>query len=76
MTETARRRYPFVPVALLLIAGVIGVEVWLALPERRAFHGTTYDTVAPAADFRLTDPDGRPVTRATYRGRPLLLFFG
>ncbi|HEX8904458.1 MAG TPA: SCO family protein [Longimicrobiaceae bacterium] len=76
MTETVRRRYPFVPVALLLIAAVIAVEVWIALPERRAFHGTTYDTVAPAADFRLADQDGRPVTLASFRGRPLLLFFG
>jgi protein SCO1/2 len=49
---------------------------WLAASARPAFHGTTYEPVAPAADFRLVDQDGRGATLADHRGRPVLVFFG
>ncbi len=59
-----------------VVAGVGGYAAWLAASAPPAFHGTTYDPVAPAPDFRLTDPSGRAVTLADYRGRPVLVFFG
>ena len=75
----SRTRLPLVPMLLALAAVVAGVgayAAWLAASARPAFHGTTYDPVAPAADFRLADPQGRPATLADYRGRPVLVFFG
>jgi protein SCO1/2 len=59
-----------------VIAGVGAYAAWLAASAPPAFHGTTYEPVAPAADFRLVDPNGRVVTLADYRGRPVLVFFG
>ncbi|HEX6748390.1 MAG TPA: SCO family protein [Longimicrobium sp.] len=70
------RRFPVVPAAVAAIALVAAAAAWLAVPRRIAFHGTTYDPVAPAEDFRLVDQDGRAVTLASYRGAPLLVFFG
>jgi protein SCO1/2 len=55
-------------------AAAIGSEVeW---PGSAAFHGTTYEELELAPDFALVDHDGRPVTLESYRGRPVLLFFG
>jgi len=60
-----------------LIAVLAGFATVAVLPKAGGrFHGTTYETVAPAADFRLTDHEGRPVTLESYRGKPVLLFFG
>lgn len=75
----SRTRLPLVPMLLALAAVVAGVgayAAWLAAAARPAFHGTTYDPVAPAADFRLVDQAGRPATLAAHRGRPVLVFFG
>jgi protein SCO1/2 len=74
-----RTRLPLVPMLLALAAVAAGVgayAAWLAASARPAFHGTTYEPVAPAADFRLVDQDGRPATLAGLRGRPVLVFFG
>jgi protein SCO1/2 len=74
-----RTRLPLVPMLLALAAVVAGTgayAAWLGASARPAFHGTTYDPVAPAADFRLVDQDGRAATLAGYRGRPVLVFFG
>ena len=60
---------------VLLIAGA-GAALWAAQRRAPAFHGTTYTEVAPAPEFSLTDHDGRPVTLASFRGRPVFLFFG
>lgn len=79
MMMSSRPRPPLVPMLLALaavLAGVGGYAAWLAAHARPAFHGTTYEPVAPAADFRLIDQDGRPATLASYRGRPVLVFFG
>ena len=60
-----------------LVAVAAGFATWRVLPgPAPAFHGTTYEEVAPAADFRLVDQDGRPVSLAGLRGAPVLLFFG
>lgn len=72
MSFARRSLRVLIPLALLL-AG----SAWLlrrAAPPR--FHGTTFDQVAPAADFALVDQHGRPVTRDSLRGAPALLFFG
>lgn len=61
-------------VAVALI-GVSGYATYLAMARPPAFHGTVYEP-APAADFHLTDVDGRAKTLASFRGAPALLFFG
>lgn len=62
---------------IALVAGLAGFATWKVIPDPAPrFHGTTYDPVAPAPDFRLIDHDGRPVTLASFRGHPVLLFFG
>lgn len=74
-----RTRLPLVPMLLALAAVVAGTgayAAWLGATARPAFHGTTYDPVAPAAEFRLVDQDGRAATLADHRGRPVLVFFG
>lgn len=72
------RRFTAALLAMLAVGvGMAGYLLW-KLNEVRApsFHGTAYDPPGPAADFALTDHDGRPVTLASYRGAPVLLFFG
>lgn len=78
MTEDAKRPRvtPWMVIALLLIAGAAGLGVARMMPDPPpVFHGTTLDA-APAAPFALRDVDGRPVSLATYRGAPLLVYFG
>ncbi|HVH12442.1 MAG TPA: SCO family protein [Longimicrobium sp.] len=61
-----------------VVAVAIIVATGVALAPRRApvFHGTTYTDVAPAAHFSLVDQEGRRVSLDSYRGKPVLLFFG
>jgi protein SCO1/2 len=60
----------------VMLAIVVGAAVAVAPRPAPRFHGTTYTDVAPAAEFALTDHDGRAVSLASYRGTPVLLFFG
>ncbi len=55
---------------------VVAAGVAIAPRPVPRFHGTTYTEVAPAAEFALVDHDGRPVSLQSYRGAPVLLFFG
>jgi protein SCO1/2 len=55
---------------------IVAAGVATAPRPAPAFHGTTYTGTGPAADFALVDPDGRPTTLASFRGSPVLLFFG
>jgi len=71
MSRTTRLVLASASALVLLLAGT----AWLAL-RPAAFHGTTYEPVAPAPDFALVDQDGRAATRATFAGAPTLLFFG
>src|SRR5687767_10178058 len=61
---------------VLMVAVVIAAAVAAAPRPAPRFHGTTYTEVLPAAEFALTDHDGRPVSLGSYRGAPVLLFFG
>lgn len=61
---------------LVAVAIVVATGVAIAPRKAPAFHGTTYTEVAPAAQFSLVDQDGRPVSLDSYRGHPVLLFFG
>src|SRR5687767_2928031 len=61
---------------VLMVAVVIAAAVAAAPRPAPRFHGTTYTEVLPAAEFALTDHDGRPVSLGSYRGVPVLLFFG
>jgi protein SCO1/2 len=57
------------------LAGVAAYATWLAMARPPAFHGTAYDP-APAAEFRLADTRGHATTLKSFRGAPVLLFFG
>ncbi|HEU0301851.1 MAG TPA: SCO family protein [Longimicrobium sp.] len=59
-----------------MAALVVAAGVAIAPRPVPRFHGTTYTEVAPAAEFALVDHDGRPVSLRSYRGAPVLLFFG
>jgi protein SCO1/2 len=76
MTQSRRPLLPMVLAIVAVLAGTGAYAAWMAIPPRPAFHGTTYEPVAPAAGFRLADTRGRTVDLSTYRGRPTLLFFG
>lgn len=58
------------------IAVLVATGIAIAPRTAPTFHGTTYTEVAPAAQFALVDQDGRTVSLDTYRGHPVLLFFG
>lgn len=68
----------------MALAGMVGlamaivVATGIAIAPRRApvFHGTTYTEIAPAAKFSLVNQDGQQVSLDSYRGKPVLLFFG
>jgi protein SCO1/2 len=55
---------------------VVAAAVAVAPRQPPRFHGTTYTEVLPASEFALTDHDGRAVSLRSYRGAPVLLFFG
>jgi protein SCO1/2 len=59
--------------AALAAAAVGGAAAWRGAAS---FHGTTYEDTGPAPAFSLVDHDGRPATLDTFRGHPVLLFFG
>ena len=69
-----------VTVALLagcaVVAAGAGYGVTRLVPRPPAFHGTTYEPAKAAPDFSLVDHDGRRVSLASFRGEPVLLFFG
>ncbi|HEY0017656.1 MAG TPA: SCO family protein [Longimicrobium sp.] len=61
---------------VVMAATVVAAGIAAAPRPAPRFHGTTYTEAAPAADFALTDHDGRAVSLRSYRGAPVLLFFG
>lgn len=78
-TMAEQRPAPRLALATMVVAAVaIVIATGIAvMPERPPrFHGTTYTEVAPAAQFSLVDHNGRPVSLESYRGKPVLLFFG
>ena len=76
--EIRRARIKLV-LLLALIAG-LALVVMAALRLRAlappSFHGTAYEDQVPAPPFALTTHEGRRVSLADFRGRPVLLFFG
>jgi protein SCO1 len=75
MTRPASHRSLLV-VATAMAAVVVAAAVLTARSGPPRFHGTVYTEVAPAAAFELVDHDGTAVTLESYRGAPVLLFFG
>ena len=62
--------------AIIVVSAIASLAV-VGLPARGPlFHGTTYDELLPAAEFRLVDHRGEAKTLASFRGKPVLLFFG
>lgn len=60
--------------ASALAVGIIGWRIASLRPP--TFHGTAYDDLEPAPPFSLVDQRGRRVSLQSYRGSPVLLFFG
>jgi protein SCO1/2 len=77
MSNRTRRPIVWAIIALAcaaaLAAGLGGAAGWTGAAS---FHGTTYEDTGPAPAFALVDHDGRPATLDSYRGHPVLLFFG
>lgn len=63
-------------VVAVAVAILVATGIAIAPRTAPAFHGTTYTEIAPAAQFSLVDQNGRPVSLDSYRGTPVLLFFG
>jgi len=68
-----------------VVAAVVGALIAISLrddpagdapPPPALVAGTQLPKPRALQDFRLTDIDGQPVTLATLRGKPSLLFFG
>lgn len=83
MTKERNPRNALVlPLALAAVGLVLGVGLLLgasrlgALAMGPRFHGTAWEPSETAADFRLTDHEGRPVGVRDFRGEAVLLFFG
>jgi protein SCO1 len=70
------QRLALVACVLVMVAVIVAAAVAAAPRRAPRFQGTTYTEVLPAAEFALTDHDGRPVSLRSYRGAPVLLFFG
>ncbi len=59
---------------VLLFAGLLAACGEPRLPS--PFHASDVSAKFPAADFRLTDHNGKPRTLADFRGKLVVLFFG
>jgi protein SCO1/2 len=70
------KRRPVLWAAVVLACAALGVGAAGIGWPGRGFHGTTYEDTGPAPEFALVDHQGRPVSLASYRGHPVLLFFG
>ena len=63
--------------AVLLIAtGLAAMVAGPVFSQAYVFHGSRFDPPLAAADFTLTNQDGRAVRLSDYRGKFVLLFFG
>lgn len=69
-------RLALVACVVVMVGIVVAAAVAVAPRPAPRFHGTTYTEVLPAAEFALTDHDGRAVSLRSWRGAPVLLFFG
>jgi protein SCO1/2 len=62
--------------ALLALVVVVSPYLPPLLSRPYAFHGSQFNPPPLAADFTLTDQEGRLVQLSDYRGKLVLLFFG
>ena len=83
MTEAvaARKAVKIRPVHIVVLATVLvavvaaGVLIGGAL-RPYMFHGTLFQSPAPALNFTLTGHNGQPVSLDDYKGKVVLLYFG
>lgn len=80
MPNTRSRPRPLVLALAVLFTGaalLTGLIAWrIAALQPPTFHGTGYHDLEPAPPFALVDHRGRKATLESYRGKPILLFFG
>lgn len=78
MSESESRPSHFVLAGMIAVGvAVIVATGIIAMPRRTpSFHGTTFTDTAAAPPFSLVDHDGKPATLASFRGTPVLVFFG
>lgn len=66
--------------ALLGIGVVLGVAIilgaWFIVNRNYTYQGVLIDPPAPAANFTLTDQNGKPFQLSDQRGKVVLIFFG
>jgi protein SCO1/2 len=79
------KRSAVIIVLVAVIAAVVGARLAISMrddsagsaaPQAALAAGTRLPTARALQDFSLLDQDGAPVTLASLRGRPTLLFFG
>lgn len=70
-----RSRWLYWVAALVLLGAALAGWRWYTL-SRTPQHGIVIDAAEPAQDFTLAGSNGRPVSLAEFRGRPVLLYFG
>ncbi|RMF33812.1 MAG: SCO family protein [Chloroflexi bacterium] len=61
---------------ILFLILAVGLLIAACKPSAPSFRGTAIEPPRPAADFVLTDQDGRPFRLSDQRGHVVLLFFG
>lgn len=72
---------PLLSTFLVVLLLLTGVSLWLTRgdvtsPEALSTLETSAGEAAIGGQFSLTDQNGKAVTDATYRGKPMLVFFG
>lgn len=68
------KRLAFFALGGLIILALIAATAWMRRPY--TFHGGLVQPPKPAADFTLTDQNGRDFRLSDQRGQIVLLFFG
>jgi len=75
-----RFRLTVIVIAITLLIGLIGVNLWRAFPPASNGAGRISSQAVPGVQiggpFRLTDQNGQPVTEAVLKGKWTAVFFG
>jgi len=70
-----RSKYLYIGVGLL-VGLALTLGVWNVLARSYTYQGSLINPPVPAADFTLTDQQGRPFQLSDQKGKVVLIFFG